>query len=56
MKDLINKRVTAIADHGTYKSKQVKGILHFSEVSEQYLVYTGVKIVSVMKETIEKIE
>jgi hypothetical protein len=55
MKDLIGNRVTAIADHGTYKGKQVRGTLHFSEVSEQYLVRTGVKVVSVMKETVEKI-
>jgi len=54
MKDLVGKKVSAIADCGTYKGKCVKGILSFYEITGQYLVSTGAYTMSVMEETIEE--
>jgi hypothetical protein len=56
MKNLIGKKVTAVADWGTYKGKEVKGTLSFNEITEQYLVTINVRTVSVMEETIQKIK
>ena len=55
MKDLVGKKVSAIADCGTYKGKCVKGILSFREITGQYLVCTGTYTMSVMEETIEEL-
>lgn len=53
MKHLVGKRVSAIADCGTYKGKSVRGILSFYETTGQYLVKIDTHTVSVMEETIE---
>lgn len=53
MKHLIGKKVSAVADCGTYKGKCVKGIISFYETTGQYLVKTDTHTVSVKEETIE---
>ena len=53
MKNLIGKKVSAIADWGTYKGKTVKGILSFHKITGQYLVIIKTATVSVMEDTIE---
>ncbi len=53
MKHLVGKKVSAVADCGTYKGKCVEGILSFYEITGQYLVKTDTHTVSVKEETIE---
>ena len=52
MEHLIGKKVSAIADHGTYKGKEVTGILSFNKVTGQYMITINMKTVSVFKDTI----
>ena len=55
MKNLIGKKVKAIADWGSYRGKTVKGILSFDKITDQYLVTIKIVTVSVMESTIEAI-
>jgi len=56
MKNLVGKKVSAIADCGTYKGKVVKGILSLYEITGQYLVKIDTHTVSVMEETIKELK
>jgi len=53
MKNLVGKKVSAVADWGTYKGRTVKGILSVNEITGQYLVTIKKATVSVMEDTIE---
>ena len=53
MKNLIGKKVNAVADWGTYKGRMVNGILSVNEITGQYLVTIKKATVSVMEDTIE---
>jgi hypothetical protein len=53
MKNLVGKKVSAVADWGTYKDRTVKGILSVNEITGQYLVTIKKATVSVMEDTIE---
>ena len=55
MENLIGKKVSAIADCGTYRGKRVEGILSFYQASGQYLVKTGTHTVSVRQQTVKQI-
>ena len=53
MKNLVGKKVSAVADWGTYKGRTVNGILSVNEITGQYLVTIKKATVSVMEDTIE---
>ena len=53
MKNLVGKKVSAVADWGTYKGRTVKGILSINEITGQYLVTIKIATVSVLEDTIE---
>ena len=55
MKNLVGKKVSAVADWGTYKGRTVKGILSVNEITGQYLVTIKKATVSVMEDTIVQI-
>lgn len=55
MENLINKKVSAIADCGEYKNKKIEGILCYYDTTKQYLVKTYGMTISVKEETIKEI-
>jgi len=54
--DLIGKRVRAVSDHGTYKGREVTGILIYNMTTDQFIVKINKIQVSVDESTIQLIK